>query len=329
MLDELGNLEESILADLRFSAHRTAVLMRFNQVRTGEGVLRPDLETDAPLWLRLAGIETVDLRNRLTESNLDEPTSMNWGMDEFAYVGAEQTAALWDRPTWSVRVEWEGARDGSGSSIVLVCHSIRLELGENVHWRQRSGTSAAQIKSAMSQWFRVRNTEAPWGDYGRILVDGIASRRDDGALLIERTGPFVPPITIMFGQDIVVTDAFKHELESSGLRLHGFRQVVKKRIVRLDWRRWDLGAREPERPPPSGEPENFILMRKHNKEMSHAMGMLWELRLDVEVDGGSDLVRPRPGLILASLRARDWLADRAGNWLRFVPADASVEGANR
>src|SRR5437588_831065 len=90
-------------------------------------------------------------------------------------------------------------------------------------------------------WYRVRNVEMPWGDYGAMLLSGMTSRPDtQGRLPVERTGPFVPPITIAGVSDVIVTDSFRALLEQSGLRGLEFRETVLKRVVRVDWRRWDL-----------------------------------------------------------------------------------------
>ena len=76
------------------------------------------------------------------------------------------------------------------------------------------------------------NVPMPWGDYGGILAHGMGKRSDKGEFELERVGPFVPPISFPFGA-IIVTDAFKKELETSGLTGLAYRHVVKTRIVSL------------------------------------------------------------------------------------------------
>jgi hypothetical protein len=56
----------------------------------------------------------------------------------------------------------------------------------------------------------------------------------DGLLQLERTGPFVPPVTLTGLEDLLVTDAFRSRLEHSPLAGTGFRPVQKTRIVRLE-----------------------------------------------------------------------------------------------
>ncbi len=119
------------------------------------------------------------------------------------------------------------------------------------------------------KWNRLRNAEAPWGDYGAILVSGMSAGRDEfGRLRIMRTGPWVPPITIVSGVHAVATDTFRELLLTSGLHGFAFQPVDKVRVVRLDWRRWDLTAAEPARYPAGGEPESYIEKRKHEPELA-------------------------------------------------------------
>jgi len=80
----------------------------------------------------------------------------------------------------------------------------------------------------------------PWGDYGSILASGMSAHlpRKDGLMQLERTGPFIPPISLPGIGDIIVTDAFRAELESSGLSGFTFAPVMKARIVELNWEAW-------------------------------------------------------------------------------------------
>src|SRR5262249_4504338 len=52
--------------------------------------------------------------------------------------------------------------------------------------------------------------ESPWGDYCEILVQGMSTHlpRKNGLIQLERTGPFVPPISFPGIADVVVTDSF-------------------------------------------------------------------------------------------------------------------------
>lgn len=175
------------------------------------------------------------------------------------------------------------------------------------------------------RWHRIRNASAPWGDYGRMLVSGMTERRGlDGRLPLLRTGPFVPPITVSGISDLIVTQAFRAELEASGLIGFGFAEVVKKRIVKLDWRSWDLSADEPARYPAGGEPEQYVLGRTHDQSTADSLGPMFEVAVERDVDspGDADLVRTALvpfSRLLASEQAVAWLSDAAAEWLDFEP----------
>jgi hypothetical protein len=94
------------------------------------------------------------------------------------------------------------------------------------------------------------------------------SSRDGDKLRLERTGPFIPPISFPGISDVLVTDSIRGELDVAGLSGFSFREVVKHRIVRLDWHNWDKDAHEPVSYPAGGEPENYILGCKHSPEVA-------------------------------------------------------------
>lgn len=167
----------------------------------------------------------------------------------------------------------------------------------------------------------------PWGDYGAILLSGMVTRPDDsGRVGVERTGPFVPPITIAGISTPIVTEDFRATLADSDLAGVSFRAANKRRIVRLDWTSWDRTAPEPQRYPAGGEPENYILGRKHDEALANEIGPLWELVLDHTLDnpGDADIIRKQPTnftRILVSDRARTWLSSHAAEWIMFTPDD--------
>ena len=45
--------------------------------------------------------------------------------------------------------------------------------------------------------------------------------------------------------DVIVTEAFRERLANSGLQGIRFAEVWKERVVKLDWRSWDLEADDP------------------------------------------------------------------------------------
>jgi hypothetical protein len=90
----------------------------------------------------------------------------------------------------------------------------------------------------------------------------------------------MPPISFPGINDIVITDAFRRKLETSGLDGLRFQPVIKKLIVQLDWHTWDKESEEPDEYPDGSEPENYILGQPHSASTAKEMGDLWELLLN-------------------------------------------------
>ena len=121
-----------------------------------------------------------------------------------------------------------------------------------------------------------------WGDYGRILARGLGVKRDKktGHLLLERAGPYAPPIILKLepfvGWIALVTQSFREKLEAANFGEVAFKPTIKKHIVDIPWGTWDRHARLPPELPRSGEPEDFILGRKHSKQAAELMEDIWE-----------------------------------------------------
>lgn len=181
-----------------------------------------------------------------------------------------------------------------------------------------------------------------WGDYGDILQNGMTSHlpRQSGFLALERTGPFIPPITLPGIGDIVLTSAARELLDASGLSGFEFRPVHKVLTVDLRWEDWDMNADEPQQFPDTGEPEDYILGKPNSESASAALGELWELsvpstaavlrpqpivrsyrelKLDINTWNGCDLIRSTGyASVLFTERARSWFAERWGNYVEFL-----------
>ncbi len=119
-----------------------------------------------------------------------------------------------------------------------------------------------------------------WGDYGDVLISGYCRRETaDGPLLIERTGPYLPPISFPFGDDltIVVSDEFKKRMEASCIRDLRFKPAILNKVVKLNWHEWPLNAAEPKKYPKDGEPEYYLWEQKHSQRTAKKMNPVWEV----------------------------------------------------
>ncbi len=115
--------------------------------------------------------------------------------------------------------------------------------------------------------YRVKPPYFPWGDYGRILLAGMSRHlpRKDGLIQLEKTGPFVPPISFP-GTEVVVTSPLREAIEKNPEFRLQFLPVIKQHIVWLEWEMWDTLSELPSHMPRSGEPEDYILTRRHSKK---------------------------------------------------------------
>lgn len=189
-----------------------------------------------------------------------------------------------------------------------------------------------------------------WGDYGNILFGGMTQRvgRRNGQLQLERTGPFIPPMSLGSGSDLLVTEKMRTRLAASDLAKLQFRAVTKKKIVQLHWEKWD---RSHDIPPEYDfeieEPEDFILKFPHSEEASRQMGEVYEVvppkcgewrdlgydeeandyksEVDVDAwDGSHIFLAKSPGdyVLIVSNVGKRWIEKEAPGWLNFGLAES-------
>jgi hypothetical protein len=187
-----------------------------------------------------------------------------------------------------------------------------------------------------SDLFRLLPVEAPWGDYGSILMHGLSTRLDRlrGLIQLERTGPTIAPITIPNDNDLIVTQGFQLALQQSGLTGLAFQPVIKRHIVDLDWEEWDITSGEPEELPDDGIAANYILRRPHETRAADELGILHELVLSTGIAAwidDNDVLHVKPEtwngtdffhatefrIPCVSAKARAWLEHHAGDYVEF------------
>lgn len=200
----------------------------------------------------------------------------------------------------------------------------------------------------LNRCYILDSAPAPWGDYGEMLTHGMATISAEGVVQLERTGPFIPPISFP-GMVPIVTQALREELELSGLTGFSFGPVVKQRIVQLDWHLWDRTRPDPKKYPFEGEPEYYIECEKHSPAAAEAVGELWALWIPkiARVKRDQRIVESRSqlhlvastmkssdfagsddvGFYFVSEKAKAWLEARVREWVAFEEASLADEVA--
>ncbi|MCP4777999.1 MAG: hypothetical protein GY880_27580 [Planctomycetaceae bacterium] len=161
----------------------------------------------------------------------------------------------------------------------------------------------------------------------------------DGTTRLERTGPFIPPISLP-ARNVIVTDSFRNQIDSSGLFDMQYLNVIKHHISEFKWEHWDRSVDIPEFPD-GGEPEGFILNFPHSEHAAEQMGPIWEAGLqrgaataskkiaghrrrkimvdESTWDGQNFFQSKTQGWKIVTEPGRQWLETNAGEWLTFDP----------
>lgn len=235
------------------------------------------------------------------------------------------------------------------STVLLGCSS---DLSETASLSSESFALSSHESDGTDVIHHMSGADSPWGDYGRILIHGVSDHLgrkggEDGPIQLERTGPFVPPITFPGIGKLIVTNEMKEAMEKAGFRGISFRLVEKTHISNVPWHEWDLTAAVPRYYPDGGEPEGYVLHEPHSPELAEAMGSVWEVVLTDsaevvrETDPVSDEIVfkyvPRSwngndifsvsenSYTYVSPRAKAWLKQHAGKWVEFQSVTAKSD----
>jgi len=185
----------------------------------------------------------------------------------------------------------------------------------------------------MTKLYSIEKIDTPWGDYGDILLNGMTahSSKQNNKLCLERTGPFIPPISFPGIYDIVITNSFRNKLVENNFNGFELVEVIKKKIVELNWELWDRLCDDPQRYPDNGEPENYILCEEHSHKICSQLGDLYEIAIpdteglqgkngaiNIEKYRGQDICREsRWGKVFISDNFKSWLETNYSEWVNF------------
>ncbi|MDF1663389.1 MAG: hypothetical protein P1V97_16575, partial [Planctomycetota bacterium] len=115
------------------------------------------------------------------------------------------------------------------------------------------------------------------GSYGDVLVHGLVNfDPKPGNLILERTGPFIPPITHPLGTLLVNNEAKKKMERCSLFSELNFEQVIIKKMVELHWEDWSLELLDVPIYPAENEPVNYIWKNNHNLHLASKTAPIWK-----------------------------------------------------
>jgi hypothetical protein len=106
------------------------------------------------------------------------------------------------------------------------------------------------------------------------------------------------------------------------------------RVVQIPWQDWDAGNPEPASYPAGGEPENYLLRRKHSESAASTIPPLFEryvqdtpglqsegMRFNAKRWNGNDIARASNwGHIFVTERLARWLVNEVPMWVSLAPA---------
>lgn len=203
-----------------------------------------------------------------------------------------------------------------------------------------------QSEKVPMRFFKIFN-DCPWEGCGRELASGVPAgspTRKDGLFRLARTGPYMPPITVRYG-NVMLSDAFRKRLEAAFPEC-SFRPVIKEKIVKLDWQDWSY---DDGRLFPGPDYEHYIKAGEHSPEAAAEIGEIWEL---VFADGaesyvvekqrsndtdlyillatwsGANFFSTSPAgspIPIVSEKAKQWIEHNAAGWLGFKEVKVDVE----
>lgn len=184
--------------------------------------------------------------------------------------------------------------------------------------------------------FLLKETRAPWGDYGALLKNGMIDGSSFAGetpepLALSRTGPFVPPISFPWNE-VVVTSDVRARIESESFTGVSFLPVSLQKCVKSDWTNWGTSDEMPEHLPAGNAPENYIDRPPHDAALARKMPKLWALFVPpnegLQIEGTqtyyaekapkTDMFRGY-AYIWVSARVADFFQTHYGEWVTCAP----------
>jgi hypothetical protein len=124
--------------------------------------------------------------------------------------------------------------------------------------------------------YLINNKNMPWGDWGDILWSGFAPWDSASEkVYIKRVGPYSPQI--YFAQDnLLISNDMKSSIESSSLSGINFMyEVEKRKLVNVDWSKWDYTVSISNYIDELFEPEDIINEGIHDESLNDIIPNYW------------------------------------------------------
>ena len=122
------------------------------------------------------------------------------------------------------------------------------------------------------------SSQTEFNEIETLLAHGMTGHapRKEGEFPLERTGPFIPKITMPGLAEMIVTEQGKKDLGELGFEGVTFKQVHPSKVVQLDW--------DPAVSKPDESIQDFVDLiesRPNSEEATKAIGPLYLVVLDV------------------------------------------------
>lgn len=185
--------------------------------------------------------------------------------------------------------------------------------------------------------FRV-NSRSIWTPYAKILLTGYVAFDASHREYYRRSGPFMPPIAIVPGGNVVVSNEFQIKLQAEWSGTFRFEEITEVKIIPFDWQKWDVDFDDPVELHINGEAED-LLRGEADIAMREAIGPIWwlnplyEIEIRIDRPGGRREFASKTSYppteffagryvggrkdIFTTENGREFLQRECGKWLEF------------
>lgn len=93
-LEDYNNFGECIIVKFNVHRYQTEVEIIFDYIWGGKNIIRKDLDKEQLISVQFHLVQELIVRNGLDISNITDPATMSWGMNEIALIRIEDDERL-------------------------------------------------------------------------------------------------------------------------------------------------------------------------------------------------------------------------------------------